>query len=57
MVCFPAQVIKGYRLPVPRDCPQVVVRIMKSCWNQNPEKRPSFLLISTLLSTKATFSK
>ena len=49
------QVGAGYRLPIPRHIPPVVARIMKACWHNNPEKRPSFLLISTLLTTKVTF--
>ena len=48
-----AQVMKGYRLEVPPACPPVVVRIMKACWHKNPDKRPSFLLIATLLSQVA----
>ena len=50
-------VAQGYRLPLPRGCPSVVGRVMKACWHHNPVKRPSFLLISTLLSTKVTFGK
>ena len=49
------QVVEGLRLPVPRGAPSVVAKIMKACWHKNPAKRPSFLLISTLLSTKTTF--
>jgi hypothetical protein len=55
MHVHPLQVATGYRLPIPRNIPPVVARIMKACWHKSPEKRPSFLLISTLLTTKVTF--
>ena len=41
-------------MPTHRGCPPVVARIMKSCWHADPKKRPSFLLITTLLTTKFT---
>lgn len=48
------RVSQGYRMPIPRGCPPVVARVVKACWHSEPRKRPSFLLIATLLSTKAT---
>ena len=45
-----AKVANGYRMPVPRGRPPLVIRIMKACWNKDPAKRPSFLLISNLLT-------
>lgn len=50
-------VARGYRLPLPRKSPSIVRRVMKACWHHNPIKRPSFLLISTLLSTKVAFGQ
>lgn len=47
------RISKGYRMPVPRGCPAVVARVMKACWHSEPRKRPSFLLIATLLSTRS----
>ena len=47
----------GYRLPLPRGIPQVLGDIMKACWKEDPSKRPSFLLICTLLTTKALMLK
>eukprot|EP00731_Ephydatia_muelleri_P032043 Em0023g550a len=47
------KVSEGYRLPPPRGTPPIVVRLMRACWHKQPEKRPSFLIISTLLTTKA----
>ena len=48
---------EGYRLPLPRGIPQVLGDIMKACWKEDPSKRPSFLLICTLLTTKALMLK
>ena len=47
----------GYRLPLPRGIPRVLGDIMKACWKEDPSKRPSFLLICTLLTTKALMLK
>ena len=46
-------VCKGHRLPMPRGIPDIMAKIMESCWSQNPMRRPNFLLILTLLTTKA----
>lgn len=48
------EVTKGYRMPIPKECPLVVTKIMKACWSLKPSKRPSFLLISILL-TRSNF--
>ena len=45
------RVIHGTQLTIPESYPSTVVRIMKACWEHNPLKRPSFLLIASLLST------
>lgn len=34
----------------------MVARVMKACWHADPSKRPSFLLIATLLTTKVSSS-
>ncbi|KAL5457396.1 hypothetical protein EMCRGX_G034648 [Ephydatia muelleri] len=47
------KVSEGYRLLLPRRTPPIVVKLMRACWHKQPEKRPSFLIISTLLTTKA----
>ena len=49
-------VIRGHRLMVPEPYPTTVERIMKNCWHKIPDKRPSFLLISSLL-TNVTFGQ
>ena len=47
----------GYRLPLPTGIPEVLGNIMKACWKEDPSKRPSFLLICTLLTTRALMLK
>ena len=44
------KVAEGYRMPIPRGCPGLAAKIMRACWQHEPRKRPSFLLISNLLS-------
>ena len=46
-----SKVLSGHRLPIPPNYPPTVARIMKACWQREPEKRPSFLLISQTLLT------
>ena len=36
------KVIEGYRLPQPSSCPEDIYQLMLSCWNGEPDKRPSF---------------
>jgi serine/threonine protein kinase len=35
-------VIKGNRPPIPEDCPSLLLDLMTSCWNGQPELRPTF---------------
>ncbi|XP_065835351.1 fibroblast growth factor receptor 3-like [Oscarella lobularis] len=37
----------GYRMTKPRNCSQKLYDIMVSCWNSVPDKRPTFLRISS----------
>ena len=46
-----SKVLSGFRLPIPIKYPSTVAKIMKACWQREPEKRPSFLLISQTLLT------
>ncbi|CAI8032558.1 Ephrin type-A receptor 8 (Fragment), partial [Geodia barretti] len=39
----------GYRLPPPPGCPRAVYQTMISCWNPEPESRPTFPDIQTVL--------
>ena len=34
---------------IPEVAPSNIVRLMQECWRLEPQKRPSFLLLSTLL--------
>ncbi|KAM4054230.1 megakaryocyte-associated tyrosine-protein kinase isoform 2-T2 [Anomaloglossus baeobatrachus] len=36
------KVQSGYRMDAPEDCHPVVYTLMKSCWEEDPGKRPSF---------------
>ena len=44
-----SKVLCGYRLPIPTEYPSTVAKIMKACGQKEPEKRPSFQLISQIL--------
>lgn len=37
-----AQVMKGYRMPNPKNCPSFVHNLMMECWNEQSRDRPSF---------------
>ena len=49
-VQVPMKVHSGHHLSISVTYPSTVASIMKACWQKKPEKRPSFLLISTLLT-------
>ncbi|XP_028672124.1 megakaryocyte-associated tyrosine-protein kinase [Erpetoichthys calabaricus] len=36
------KVEQGYRMEAPDDCPPVIYTLMRSCWESDPSKRPSF---------------
>ena len=39
------QLQSGYRMPRPENCPQNIYQVMRDCWNENPESRPTFQTI------------
>ena len=45
-----AKLARGYTMPVPDQCPSNIAKIMKSCWKFKPSDRPSFTLITVLLT-------
>lgn len=36
------QVLSGYTMDPPEDCPPEIAKLMKRCWNRKPADRPSF---------------
>ena len=40
---------RGQRMEPPENCPVVVSNVMMKCWNQTPELRPSFDVLSEML--------
>jgi len=42
-------VVNGLRPVIPINCPPALARLMRSCWHQNPDVRPSFPEISQIL--------
>lgn len=36
------QVSRGYRMPAPPNCPNLLYDIMMQCWSNDPEERPNF---------------
>ena len=42
----------GLRRDIPAEYPPTVASIMKACWQHNPSKHPSFLLIASLLTSE-----
>jgi hypothetical protein len=49
-------IFDGLRLPIPSEYPTDIQSIMKACWNKDPSNRPSFFLISNIL-TNLTFGE
>ncbi|XP_072321805.1 tyrosine-protein kinase Fes/Fps isoform X2 [Eucyclogobius newberryi] len=45
------QVEKGYRMPAPSACPAEISRIMSTCWEYEPQKRPSFKILRAELAS------
>ncbi|CAH1258745.1 RET [Branchiostoma lanceolatum] len=33
---------RGYRMPKPRNCTEEMYRLMRWCWERNPDRRPTF---------------
>ena len=44
---------KGDRLLCPSDCPQPLYTLMRQCWEWEPENRPTFTEVLTILTSIA----
>jgi serine/threonine protein kinase len=44
-----AVVQQGMRPPVPPRCPVPLAKLMQACWDESPNRRPSFEQIERLL--------
>ncbi len=49
---FAIKICQKETLDIPLDYPETVKEIMIACWQYKPEKRPSFMLIATLLTNE-----
>ena len=43
---LPGFLREGHRLKQPHKCPLDMYTIMRDCWEQNPEQRPTFAQLS-----------
>ena len=46
---LPDYILSGGRPVIPSDCPLLLANLITSCWNQDPDARPSFVEILSLL--------
>ena len=47
-------IVEGKRLERPKGCPQDIYSLMKSCWQESPDDRPSFAQIHNNLKSKSS---
>lgn len=40
---------RGYRMPRPESCPEGLYNVMRLCWGENPEDRPTFEYLRSVL--------
>ncbi|CDW55008.1 Tyrosine-protein kinase Fps85D [Trichuris trichiura] len=52
-----ANILAGYRMPVPVGTPKHVETLIKNCWQRNPDKRPTFQMARKTLSNKGASKK
>ncbi|MEQ2215385.1 hypothetical protein XENOCAPTIV_000404, partial [Xenoophorus captivus] len=46
----------GERLEKPPDCPQELYAVMRKCWAVNPNDRPNFAALTTMLAEVSSFN-
>ena len=51
------QLERGYRHPKPQNTPDQMYEVMKNCWNHDPEKRPTFEFLYTVMEDFNTFTQ
>lgn len=44
-----ANLERGYRMPCPDNCPEDLYNVMKHCWTENPDNRPTFEYLRSVL--------
>ena len=44
-----AAIQREYRMPIPKDCPEPLYKVMLDCWNKEPERRPTFKNLRIIL--------
>ena len=42
MIIVLQQIERGYRMPAPPGCPELLYQIMLDCWKNSPDDRPTF---------------
>ena len=42
---------RGYRMDPPDGSPDAIYKIMRSCWDHEPQNRPSFSKVAKTLET------
>lgn len=42
---------RGYRMDSPDGCPDIVYKIMRDCWDAEPNNRPNFTRIMKALES------
>jgi hypothetical protein len=38
---FGDDIVAGRRPPIPKDCPSALSKLIRACWAEDPNKRPS----------------
>ena len=50
-------VFKDLRLDIPKEYPEKIQEMMNACWRKEPTERPSFLILSSILSQHIDLTK